>query len=99
MDGRPVDVRTTLQIGDDNQISGQAACNRYSVTNRAKLPALQLGPIRATRMACPWLAEEQAYFDALSRMTALRIAGGTLLLTGPAGERMEFVPYGEAPGA
>jgi hypothetical protein len=50
-------------------------------------------------MACPWLAEEQAYFDALSRMTALRIAGGTLLLTGPAGERMEFVPYGEAPGA
>ena len=82
----------TLQIGDDSQISGAAACNRYSVTNRAELPALQLGPIRATRMACPWLAEEQAYFDALSRMTALRMEGGTLVLTDPAGERLEFVP-------
>jgi heat shock protein HslJ len=98
IDGKPVDVRTTLLVGDDNQISGQAACNRYSVTNRTALPALQLGPIRATRMACPRLAEEQAYFDALSRMTALKSDAGTLILMDPAGRRMEFVPDGIAPG-
>jgi len=96
--GKPVGVRTTLQIVDGSQISGAAACNRYSVTNNAELPALQPGPIRATRMACPWLAEEQAYFDALSQMTALRMEGETLVLTDPAGKRMEFVPDATALG-
>ena len=88
-----MDVRTTLQIGEDNHLFGAAACNRYSVTNRAALPALQLGPVLSTRMACPWLAEEQAYFKALSRMTTLVLDGErTLVLMNPDGGRMEFLP-------
>lgn len=50
-------------------------------------------------MACPWLAEEQAYFDALSRMTAFRLEAGTLVLMNQAGERMEFTPDGTVPEA
>lgn len=100
IDGRVVNARTTLRIGEDNLLSGAAACNRYSVTNCAKLPALQLGPIRSTRMACPWLADELAYFDALSRMTALILdENQTLVLTDPAGRRMTFVPDDTARGA
>jgi heat shock protein HslJ len=91
MDDSTVAFRATLVFGTDNSISGAAPCNRYSATNQADLPALKIGAIRSTRMACPWLAEEQAFFDALSRVTfAGERSGGVLVLSGPDGRTMTF---------
>ena len=93
IDGRPVGVRASLRIGADNVLSGAAPCNRYPVANRAKLPALDIGAIRSTRMACPWLDEERVFLETLPAMTAAApVDGGSLVLTGPEGRRLEFLP-------
>jgi hypothetical protein len=43
-------------------------------------------------MACPQLAEEQAFFAALVVMTDARLEGtGSMLLSNPDGRTMEFV--------
>ncbi len=92
IDGAMTDTTATLQIGADGSLAGAAPCNRWSAMNSATLPALQLGGIRATRMACDKLADEQAFFDAMSAMTAMALDGDrNLVLTGPDGRSMEFV--------
>lgn len=92
IDGVVTETRATLLIGEDGSLAGAAPCNRWSSTNAATLPALELRGIRATRMACDKLEEEQAFFDALSMMTSLEPDGErNLVLTGPDGRSMEFV--------
>jgi heat shock protein HslJ len=86
------DIVATFRIETDGTITGKAPCNRYGSVNGAALPALSLGGIRATRMACDRLAEEQAFLDALSVMTTATPEGSAnLILTGPDGRSMEFV--------
>lgn len=92
IDGLPVAAEATLQLSADGQIAGKAPCNSYGAQNGAALPAFAPGPIRATRMACDQLAAEQAFFDALGKMTEARVEGAqNLILTGPEGRTMEFV--------
>ena len=86
------DVTATFRIEADGTINGKAPCNVYGSRNSATLPALSLAGIRATRMACNKLKEEQVFFDTLSAMTAVAIEGTeNLILTGPNGRSMEFV--------
>jgi heat shock protein HslJ len=86
------DIVATLRIGADGTMTGKAPCNSFSAANTGTLPALSLGGIRATRMACDKLKGEQAFFDALSAMVAARMDGSrNLILTGPEGRSMEFV--------
>ncbi|HMS94327.1 MAG TPA: META domain-containing protein, partial [Tabrizicola sp.] len=56
------------------------------------LPELTLGRVRATRMACDKLADEQAFFDTLALMQQAAMDGEwNLILTGPDGRNMEFL--------
>jgi heat shock protein HslJ len=94
IDGTLVDASVTasLRIDADGQITGKAPCNSYGAQNMDLLPAFKLGPIRATKMACDNLLEEQAFFDALALMDTLGPDGDrNLVLTGPNGRSMEFV--------
>jgi heat shock protein HslJ len=92
MDGRPVAEGVTLSFGADGSLHGKAPCNSFGSRNGASLPALALAPIRATRMACPRLEEEQAFFDLLPQMTAaLSDRPDRLVLTSPDGRSLEFV--------
>ena len=85
-------INVTLRIEADGSISGKAPCNSFGSSNPATLPALSLGLLHATRMACDKLAEERAFLDALAQMTALTPEGSrNLILTGPGGRSMEFV--------
>ncbi len=100
MDGTRTEVRATLRIDTDNVLAGAGPCNRWSVNNRADLPALLLGGIRATRMACDRMSEEMGFFDTLGAMTGVALDGArNLILTGPDGRSMEFVPDGADPMA
>ena len=93
IDGVLVDpaVTASLRIDAAGQVTGKAPCNSYGAQNTAELPAFSLGPIRATRMACPNLAEEQVYFDTLALMETMALDGPkSLVLTGPEGRSMEF---------
>lgn len=92
IDGVFIDAPATLRLTAEGEISGKAPCNAYGAQNRATLPALAVGPIRATKMACDRLAEEQAFFDALATMTEVRLEGGrNLVLRNAEGRTMEFV--------
>jgi heat shock protein HslJ len=91
IDGVAFPASASLRIDADGTLHGRAPCNSFGAANQAELPQLRLGAIRATRMACPRLAEEEAFFAALSAMTTARQDdSGRLLLTGPGGRTMEF---------
>jgi heat shock protein HslJ len=60
---------------------GQGSCNRFrgtASTDSAK--SLIFSPLMSTRMACPALATEQAFTQALAATHAYRISGDTLRL-------------------
>lgn len=89
--GEPVAWTATLALGADGTAYGQAPCNRFFGTSTATLPALALTDLGATRMACPDLAAESDYFQALAAVTMAEIRQGHLFLTGPEGRVLEFV--------
>lgn len=82
--GRAVDdpARTTLEIGADGRAFGMGGCNRYSGAARISDAAIALGPMAATRMACPppQMEQEQRFFDALATVARWRIEDRALLL-------------------
>lgn len=90
MNGTEIDVPVTLNISDTGQISGQGPCNTYSADQTAPYPWFALGPIISTRRACPALALEAAYFEALASMTIAEVAGTVLILTNEADEILTF---------
>ncbi len=91
IDGHIVDIPATLTMTASGDVSGKAPCNSYGGQNRATLPEMNLTALRATRMACDRLDDEQTYFDALTVMTRLdRADDRTLVLTGLNGRSLEF---------
>ncbi|TRW95957.1 META domain-containing protein [Paracoccus sp. M683] len=83
----------TLMLAD-GQISGAGFCNRYSGTQTAALPGLQVGPLAVTRRACigDLMARDQAYFDALAAAGTVGFADGRLMITGE-GPTLTFEPH------
>lgn len=71
----------TIAFPEEGRIRGKGPCNGYSATQDVPYPWFKAGPILATRMACPALAAESAYFNALSAATLSEVAGNTLILS------------------
>lgn len=89
LEGQEVGWSATLRL-EGNSVSGKAPCNSYGGSNSATLPDLGLGSIRSTRMACPDLAAETAFFEALQAMQRTELDQGHLYLIGAEGRIMEF---------
>lgn len=71
-----------------DRISGQAGCNRFSGTWSMSGDTLTLGPLAATRMACPGPAmeHEQRAFQVLQgNVRAIHPEGDVLVLSGNGG--------------
>lgn len=98
LDGTAFSAPATLGLPEPGRAVGQGPCNRWFAAQTAVYPWFALGPIGATRMACPDLAAEQQYFDALSAMTLSEIVGDTLVLSTEEGREMVFraAPAGSA---
>ncbi len=90
VDGAAFDARATIEFGDNGQISGQAPCNRYSAKQTAPYPWFKIGPTMATKMACPELQSESAFFASLEAMTLSEVSGSTLILSNDKGRTMIF---------
>ena len=90
VDGAPFVARAELEFPEQGKIAGQAPCNRFFADQTAPYPWFKPGPIGATRMACPDLEAEQAFFDALGAMSLSEVAGNTLILSNDAGREMVF---------
>jgi heat shock protein HslJ len=60
---------------------GQGSCNRFrSTASTDSTKSLTFSPLISTRMACPALATEQAFTQALAATHTYRISGDTLRL-------------------
>tara|TARA_R110002094_G_scaffold100763_7_gene100871 strand:+ start:2397 stop:2789 length:393 start_codon:yes stop_codon:yes gene_type:complete len=92
MNGTPFTGTATLSFPKAGQIAGQAPCNRYVAEMIVPYPWFEVGPIAATRMACPELDQEAVFFKALEAATLSEVQGGLLILSDDAGDVLVFKP-------
>jgi heat shock protein HslJ len=73
------------------QIAGHAGCNRLSGGYEIKADTLKLTHLTTTRMACPEIATEHAFLNALESVTHWRLMDNQLvLLDGGGAQSMQF---------
>ena len=90
IDGEAFGARATMEFDKAGWITGQAPCNRYSVQQKAPYPWFEAGRAMVTKMACPDLESETAFFRALSDMTLSEVGNEVLILSNDAGRTMVF---------
>jgi len=73
----PEDAGIWVQFEVDGSIGGNAGCNSFSGSLEKTESGIKVGPLGATRMACPNLAmsRETAFLGALQQATAFEVAG------------------------
>ena len=77
-------IRTPITLNfDGERASGVAPCNSFAGSYRQDGAALSIGPLVATRRACPDLAMEDAYLSALTDVVSFTRDGTFLTLLGP----------------
>lgn len=84
------ELKATLILGPNGAFSGQAPCNRYFGKITVPYPWFAVADIGSTRMACPNLADEVAYFERLKSMTLSESSGDILILSNDAGDTLVF---------
>ena len=90
LDGVTFSARATLTFPETGKIAGEGPCNRYSGVMTTPYPWFDAGQVVSTRMACPDLAAESAFFASLSGATQSEVAGDILILRNDAGDEMVF---------
>jgi putative lipoprotein len=85
----PQGTRPPTAIFDGARLAGFGGCNRYTGQVQDTGPgAITIGPVAATKMACPppAMEVEGRFFAILSPVTQYRVAGSRLVMSGPSGE-------------
>jgi heat shock protein HslJ len=79
----PEGVEAVVRFGEGGQLTGTGGCNRFSGTYESGSGELTIGPVAATRMACPGPAMEieQALFAAFGELRRYRVDGAELFLS------------------
>jgi heat shock protein HslJ len=79
LDGRPAldSVSATLEFPSDDQVAGNASCNRFTGPVTIAGTAIAFGLQAVTRMACAEavMAQESAYLDALAKAERFHVEG------------------------
>jgi putative lipoprotein len=76
----PRGAATLTLEADGRRAFGSGGCNCFSGGFERDGARLRFTPLAATKMACPEMATEDAYFAALAATRAWRLAGGSLEL-------------------
>jgi heat shock protein HslJ len=84
-----------LLSAEQPRVEGQAGCNRFGGSYEQPTPEqLRFGRLLATKMACPALATETRYLQALAQVSYYRIVGDTLrLYPGPPAETQPLARF------
>ncbi len=90
LNGAPFTAAATLQFPETGKIVVEGPCNRFSTAMTVPYPWFELGPIQSTKMACPDLDAEIAFFDALSSMSQSEVLGNVMILRTETEEEMVF---------
>jgi heat shock protein HslJ len=75
----------TAIFGGGGTVAGNGGCNQFSGPYTIDDGAIEIGPLVATKMACPALDQESAYFAALEAATTWSIRADQLELRDAAG--------------
>lgn len=88
MGGQDVESSHVTLVLEAGLIRGSGFCNSYHGAQSATLPALAIGPIASTRMACPGdrMAQDQTYMQALGAATSASLVGNRLTVSGGASD-------------
>jgi heat shock protein HslJ len=87
-------VQSTVRFGDDGRLTGNGGCNGMFGTYEAGADTLRIGPIGATKKACPpaVMDQEGKFFAALQGARSYTFdRNGFLTITGAAGA-VRFAP-------
>ena len=90
LNGAPFPARATIAFPEPGRAAGEGPCNVWSAAQTVPYPWIELGPIAATRRACPELEAEVAFFAALSEATLAEVSGEVLILSSDDGLQMVF---------
>ncbi|WP_428926667.1 META domain-containing protein [Marinibacterium sp. SX1] len=90
LDTVPFEATATLRFPQDGQVAGKAVCNNYSGPQDGDFPEFRTGVLMATRMACPDMAQEQVFLDALADMRLAARKDGMLILSDGGDRQMVF---------
>ncbi|MFS4437917.1 META domain-containing protein [Paracoccaceae bacterium GXU_MW_L88] len=90
VDESPIAYRATISFPSKNRIAGEAPCNSFLGKQAMPLPWFQVENLAVTERACPEMASEAAFFEALDAMRFAESSPQTLLLTGEGGRSMLF---------
>ena len=77
----PFAAKATLRFPETGRMTGMGPCNSYATTMSVPYPWFTVGPIAATKRACPDLAAEAAFFDALRAAEFTEVHGNTMLIS------------------
>lgn len=88
--GAAFDARATISFPERGGLRGDGPCNSYTAKQTVPYPWFRVEALAATRRACPDLAAETAFFEALTSMTLVEVAGDLLILTNDTGGEMLF---------
>ncbi|WP_375433645.1 META domain-containing protein [uncultured Hymenobacter sp.] len=97
LNGQPAPTPTQGEVylllrANELNTEGNAGCNRFR--GSFELPAdgqLRFGPLLSTKMACPALATETSFLNALANTRTYQISGDTLRLFAEAATQPEAV--------
>ncbi|MBL4811532.1 MAG: META domain-containing protein [Rhodobacteraceae bacterium] len=90
--GVAYDLPATISFPHEGEVTGAGPCNRFNAVQNAPYPWVEIRQLASTRRACPDLAAEQVYFEALERMTLVEATGGVLILSDEDHLLMVFSP-------
>jgi len=77
----PFSGRVTLRFSTDpNTISGRAACNMFTAGYNLGENQITFDQVASTKMMCPDMNTERAFFSALAKVTSYRLQDGNLIL-------------------
>jgi heat shock protein HslJ len=72
--------RVNISFDAEGKVTGQAPCNRYFASWEQNGQQLSIQQVGATKMACPDLQQEQAFFAQLAKVDGFEIKQTILLL-------------------
>ncbi|PWJ20977.1 META domain-containing protein [Jannaschia seohaensis] len=92
IDGTPFGARATLSFPEEGVVRGQAPCNTFNARLLETHPGFRVDQMAVTRILCPEIEQETAFFEALRRMTRADATANTLILSDEGDSLMVFAP-------
>ncbi|MEM1388620.1 MAG: META domain-containing protein [Pseudomonadota bacterium] len=88
--GQPAPADATIRFTEKGRIDGTGPCNSYAAAQTAPYPWIEVGAMASTRKACPDLAFETEFFEALQAVTLAEVSGPIVILSDPPNLELVF---------